>query len=127
MRFMMLVFPKGYNQAKPGTMPDAKAAEAMAAYNESMKKAGILLSLEGLHPPSEGARVGFSGGTPAVTRGPFPEVKEALGGYWIISAKSIEDAIDWASRCPAGDDMTIEIRRIQELEEFPEDVRKAAK
>jgi hypothetical protein len=80
MRFMMLMIPKGYEKAEPGAMPDAKAVAAMMAYNESLQKAGVLLALDGLHPPSTGARVSFSGGKPKVTDGPFPEAKEAVGG-----------------------------------------------
>lgn len=124
MRFMMLMIPKGYEDAKPGTMPDPKAVEAMMKYNESLRKAGILLGLDGLHPPSMGARVTFSGGNPIVTQGPFPDVKEVLGGYWIIKAKSKEEAIEWASRCPASDNEIIEIRQVQEFEDFPDDVQK---
>src|SRR5690348_13014205 len=78
MRFMMLVIPKGYEKAAPGTMPDAKAVEAMMKYNEELQKAGVLLALDGLHPPSMGARVSFSGGRPTVTDGPFIETKEVL-------------------------------------------------
>lgn len=126
MRFMLLMIPKGYEQAKPGTMPDAKAVEAMMTYNQALQKAGILMSLEGLHPPSMGARVGFSNGKPFVTNGPFPDVKEELGGYWMTSVKSKEEAIAWASRCPASDNEIIEIRQVQEFEDFPEDVKKAA-
>src|SRR5581483_7843979 len=84
MRFMMLMIPKGYEQAKPGTMPDPKAVAAMMKYNEELKKAGVLLGLDGLHPPSMGARVSFPGGKPTVTDGPFAEAKEVLGGYWMI-------------------------------------------
>src|SRR6266567_2346192 len=76
MRFMMLMIPKGYESATPGTMPEAKAVEAMMKYNESLQKAGILIALDGLHPPSMGARVSFSGGKPKVTDGPFAEAKE---------------------------------------------------
>ena len=101
MRFMMLMIPKGYEKAAPGTMPDAKAVAAMMKYNESLQKAGVLLALDGLHPPSMGARVSFSGGKPKVTDGPFTEAKEVLGGYWMIQVKSKEEAIEWASRCPA--------------------------
>ena len=103
MRFMMLMIPKGYEKAEPGAMPDAKAVAAMMAYNESLQKAGVLLALDGLHPPSMGARVSFSGGKPKVTDGPFTEAKEVLGGYWMIQVKSKEEAIEWASRCPASD------------------------
>ena len=88
MRFMMLMIPKGYETAAPGAMPDAKAVEAMMKYNESLQKAGVLLALDGLHPPSTGARVSFPGGKPKVTDGPFAEAKEVIGGYWMIEAKS---------------------------------------
>ena len=126
MRFMMLMIPKGYEKAKPGTSPDAKAVAAMMKYNESLQKAGILLALDGLHPPSMGARVSFPGGKAKVTDGPFPEAKEVLGGYWMIQVKSKAEAIEWASRAPmqAGD--TIEVRQVQELSDFPSDVQKAA-
>jgi len=121
---MMLMIPKGYEKAKPGTMPDPKAVEAMMKYNESLQKAGVLLTLDGLHPPSMGARVTFSGGSPTVTQGPFSDAKEVLGGYWMIKVKSKEEAIEWASRCPASDNEIIEIRQVQELDDFPEDVQK---
>jgi hypothetical protein len=119
MRFMMLMIPKGYEKAAPGAMPDAKAIAAMMKYNESLHKAGVLLSLEGLHPPSMGARVSFAGGKPKVTDGPFAEAKEVLGGYWMIQVKSKEDAIEWAKRCPASGNEVIEIRQVQELSDFP--------
>ncbi|WP_332671686.1 YciI family protein [Aromatoleum sp.] len=126
MRFMMLVIPKGYESAPPGTAPDAKAVEAMMKYNEALQKAGVLLALDGLHPPSMGARVSFSGGKPTVTEGPFPEAKEVLGGYWMIRVNSKQEAIDWASRSPMADNEIIEIRQVQEMEDFPPDVQKAA-
>jgi hypothetical protein len=126
MRFMMLMIPKGYEKAEPGTMPDAKAVAAMMKYNETLQKAGVLLALDGLHPPSAGVRVSFSGGKPKVIDGPFTEAKEVVGGYWMIQVKSKEEAIEWASRCPASDNEVIEIRQVQELSEFPEDVQKAA-
>jgi hypothetical protein len=126
MRFMMLMIPKGYEQAKPGTMPDAKAVAAMMKYNQELQKAGVLLALEGLHPPSMGARVSFAGGKPKVTDGPFAEAKEVVGGYWMIQAKSREEAIEWASRCPASDNEIIEIRQVQEMSDFSPEVQKAA-
>jgi hypothetical protein len=126
MRFMMLMIPKGYEKAEPGTMPDAKAVAAMMKYNETLQKAGVLLALDGLHPPSEGVRVSFSSGKPKVIDGPFTEAKEVIGGYWMIQVKSKEEAIEWASRCPASDNEVIEVRQVQELSEFPEDVQKAA-
>lgn len=126
MRFMMLMIPKGYEKAAPGTMPDAKAVEAMMKYNEELQKAGVLLGLDGLHPPSMGARVSFAGGKPTVTDGPFIESKEVLGGYWMIQVESKEEAIEWAKRCPGSDNEVIEIRQVQEFDDFPADVQKAA-
>ena len=126
MRFMMLMIPKGYETATPGTAPDAKAVEAMMKYNEELQKAGVLVALDGLHPPSMGARVTFADGKPKVTDGPFTEAKEVLGGYWMIKVKSKQEAVDWAKRCPAGPNEIIEIRQVQEMEDFPEDVQKAA-
>jgi hypothetical protein len=126
LRFMMLMIPKGYEQAAPGTVPDAKAVEAMMKYNESLQKAGVLLALDGLHPPSMGARVSFPGGKPRVVDGPFPEAKEVLGGYWMIQVKSRAEAIEWASRCPASENEVIEVRQVQEMSDFPPDVQEAA-
>jgi hypothetical protein len=126
MRFMMLMIPKGYEKATPGTMPDPKAVVAMMKYNEELQKAGVLLALDGLHPPSAGARVSFSGGKPKVTDGPFTEAKEVLGGYWMIQVKSKEEAIAWATRCPASDNEVIEVRQVHEFSEFPPDVQEAA-
>jgi hypothetical protein len=126
MRFMMLMIPRGYETAVPGAMPDAKAVEAMMEYNEKLQKAGVLLALDGLHPPSMGARVSFAGGKPKVTDGPFSEANEVLGGYWMIQVKSREEAIEWAKRCPASDNEVIEIRQVQELSDFPADVQAVA-
>jgi hypothetical protein len=126
MRFMMLMIPKGYETAKPGTMPDAKAVEAMMKYNESLQKAGVLLALDGLHPPSMGARVSFEGGKPQVTDGPFAEAKEVVGGYWMIQVKSRGEAIEWAKRCPGSPNEVIEIRQVVEMSDFPKDVKQAA-
>ncbi len=126
MRFMLLMIPKGYENAKPGAMPDAKAVEAMMKFNDSLREAGVLVTLDGLHPPSMGARVTFSGGKPKVIHGPFAETNETLGGYWIIQVNSKEEAIEWASRCPASDNEIIEVRQVQEFSEFPADVQAAA-
>ncbi len=126
MRFLMLMIPKGYETAAPGAMPDAKAVEAMMKYNEDLQKAGVLLALDGLHPPSMGARVSFPGGKPTVTNGPFPEAQEVVGGYWMIQVKSKEEAIAWASRCPASENELIEVRQVQEMDDFPDDVKEAA-
>ena len=126
MRFMMLMIPLGYEAAAPGTVPEAEHVAAMMKYNEALKEAGVLLSLDGLHPPSTGARVSFKSGKPTVTDAPFAESKEVLGGYWMIQVKSRQEALDWASRCPALDNEIIEVRQVFEMTDFPPDVRKAA-
>jgi hypothetical protein len=123
---MMLVIPKGYEHAQPGTMPDPKMVEKMMKYNESLQKAGVLLALDGLHPPSMGARVSFQDGKPKVTDGPFAEAKEVLGGYWMIQVKSREEALEWAQRAPMSDNEIIEVRQVQEMADYPPDVQKAA-
>jgi len=124
MRFMMLMIPKGYEGAKPGTLPPAERVAQMMKYNEELQKAGVLLALDGLHPPSMGARVSFAGGKPKVADGPFAEAKEVVGGYWMIQVKSREEAIEWARRCPGSDDEVIEIRQVQEMSDFPDEIKK---
>ena len=126
MRFMMLVIPKGYEKAAPGTMPDPKAVEAMNRYNESLQKAGVLLALDGLHPPSTGARVSFAGGKATVTDGPFAEAKECVGGYWMIQVQSRAEAIEWATRCPMSDNEVIEVRQVHEFADFTPEVQEKA-
>jgi uncharacterized protein YbaA (DUF1428 family) len=126
MQFMLLMIPKGYETAQPGTLPDVERVAEMMRFNQALKDAGVLVSLNGLHPVSAGARVSFAKGKPTVVDGPFVETKEVLGGYWVIRVQSKEEAIDWATRCPASDNETIEIRQIQAMEDFPADVRKAA-
>jgi hypothetical protein len=125
MRFMMLMIPKGYEQAAAGAMPDPKAVAAMMKYNEELQKAGVLLALDGLHPPAEAARITFAGGTPAVIDGPFAEAKEVVGGYWMIQVRSRDEAIQWATRCPAGPNEMIEVRQVFEMSEFPPEVQEA--
>lgn len=126
MRFMLLMIPKGYESAAPGAMPQAAAVEAMMDYNRTLQEAGILISCEGLHPPSMGVRVSFSSGKPLITDGPFTETKEVLGGFWLIKVNSKAEAIRWASLCPAGDNEIIEVRQIQEMDDFPEDIQNIA-
>jgi hypothetical protein len=126
MRFMMLMIPSGYGTATAGTMPTAEAVAAMMKYNEALKQAGVLITLDGLHPPSMGARVSFAGGQPMVTDGPFTEAKEVLGGYWMLEVKSRDEAIAWAKRCPASNHEIIEIRQVMEMSDFPADVQEAA-
>lgn len=124
MRFMMFMYPGVKDEAD--WAPSAEAVAAMAKYNEDLTKAGVLLALDGLHPASKGARVSFSGGKGTVTDGPFTEAKEVIGGYWIIQAKSKEEAVEWASRCPAADGDMIEVRQVYEMSDFPADVQAAA-
>ena len=127
MRFMMLMIPHGYESAAPGTVPDdVERVGSMMAFNESLQKAGVLIGCEGLHPPSMGARVSFPGGKPMVVDGHFAEAKEVLGGYWLIDVASRAEAIEWASRCPGGENEVIEIRQVQELEDFSPEVQDVA-
>ena len=126
MRFMMLVIPKGYETAKPDAMPDAEAVAKMMKYNEQLANAGVLLSLDGLQPPSSGVRVSYAGGKPKVSDGPFAESKECVGGYWMIQVKSKEEAIEWAKRAPMSDNEIIEVRQVHEMADFPADVQAAA-
>ena len=123
MRFMMLMIPKDYAQAEPGTMPPVELVAKMMKYNEALQKAGILLALDGLHPPSMGTRVAFSNGKSRATDGPFSETKEVLGGYWMIEVKSKEEAVAWALRCPALEGDVIEIRKVQEAGDFSQEIQ----
>jgi hypothetical protein len=118
MQFMMLMIPKGYENAAPGTTPDRDAISAMELYNQQLEAAGVLLSLNGLHPPSAGKRVSFPGGRATVTDGPFSEAKEVLGGYWVIDVASQDDAVEWAKKCPGAENEVIEIRQVQTAEDF---------
>jgi hypothetical protein len=126
MRFMMLMIPLGYETAPPDVQLDPERVRAMMKYNEALKDAGVLIALDGLHPPSTGARVSFAGGKPLVTDGPFTEAKEVLGGYWMINVASREEAIAWASKCPASENEIIEIRQVQEMADFSPEVQEAA-
>jgi hypothetical protein len=126
MRFMMLMIPRGYEDAAPGTVPAADQVAEMMKYNTALQEAGVLLSCEGLHPPSMGARITFEGGKPLVIDGPFAETKEVLGGFWIIQVKDRAEDVAWASRCPASGNEIIEVRQVQEMADFPADVQEAA-
>jgi len=126
MRYMMLMIPLGYESAPPDIDLDPERVAAMVKYNEALKDAGVLITLDGLHPPSAGARVSFATGKPIVTDGPFAETKEVLGGYWMIDVKSRDEAIAWATRCPASRNEIIEIRQVQEMADFSPEVREAA-
>src|SRR5712672_1858700 len=126
MRFMMLMIPLGYETAPANVQLDPERVAAMMKYNEALKDAGVLIALDGLHPPSTRARVSFATGKPVVTDGPFAEAKEVLGGYWMIDVKSREEAIEWAKKCPGSSNETIEIRRVQEMSDFSPEVQEAA-
>ena len=124
MRFMMIQFPKEYATAKAGWTPDLKSIEKMRKYNEELGKAGVLLALDGLTPPSTmSARVTFQNGVSRVSDGPFTEAKEIVGGYWVIETKSREEAVEWASRIPGDDSVMVEVRRLFDFTDFPADVQ----
>ena len=126
MRFMMLMIPLGYETAPPNVQLDPERVAAMMKYNEALRDAGVLITLDGLHPPSMGARVSFAAGEPVVTDGPFTESKEVLGGYWMIEVASREAAIAWAKKCPASEEEIIEIRQVHEMSDFSPEVQQAA-
>jgi hypothetical protein len=118
-RFMMFVLPGDH----PDAGPDPETVAAMSKFNEELQKAGALLALDGLTPPTEAARVTFGSGGPTVTDGPFAEAKEMVGGYWIIQARTRDEAVEWARRCPLHPGDTIEIRRIAEMEDYSDEVQ----
>ena len=124
MRFMVMV--RADKSSEAGVLPSEKLLTDMGKYNEELVKAGVLLAAEGLQPSSKGARVRFSGTKRTVIDGPFTETKELIAGFWLIEVKSKQEAIEWASRCPASDNETIEIRQVFEMQDFPSDVQKVA-
>jgi hypothetical protein len=125
MRYMLLVIPKVYENANADFVPPADLVEKMSRFNKSLRDAGALLSLDGLTPPKAGARVKFGGTKPTVMDGPYIETKELVGGYWLIEARSQEEAIEWAKRAPMLDGDVIEVRKVQEVSDFPEEIQKA--
>lgn len=118
MRFMVIV--KANKDSEAGVMPSEELLTEMGKFNEELAKAGVLLAGEGLHPSCKGARVRFSGGKRTVIDGPFAETKELVAGYWLWQCKSLEEAIEWAKRCPnpTGEAGEIEIRQVFEAEDF---------
>lgn len=119
MRFMMIMIPDVYRKpVAPDFVPDPEAIRTMGAYNQQLQEAGVLLALDGLMPPSTGARVSFATGKPSVTDGPFAETKEVVGGYWMIRVASRDEAIEWAKKCPADPGDIIEIRQVFEAGDF---------
>jgi hypothetical protein len=122
MRFMVMV--KATPTSEAGVLPDEKLLAEMGKYNEELVKAGVMLAGEGLQPSSKGARVKFSGDKRTVVDGPFTEAKELIAGFWLIQAKSKEEAIEWVKRCPnpmPGEESEIEIRQVFESEDFGEE------
>jgi hypothetical protein len=118
MRFMIIV--KGTADSEAGVMPAPEMFEAMGRFNEELINAGVLLAAEGLHPSNKGARVTSEGGKLVVKDGPFAEAKELVAGFWIISAKSQDEALEWVKRIPFEDGETIELRRVYEAADFAE-------
>ncbi|MEZ0325905.1 MAG: YciI family protein [Fimbriimonas sp.] len=121
---MFVTLPVG-NDYENGAMPSPELVERMTRFNEEMVQAGVMLSGEGLHPTSKGARIQTRNGKRVVTDGPYAESREVIGGFWMIQVNSKEEAIDWAKRVP-DEEAIIELRQIFDLEDFPEDVQKAA-
>jgi hypothetical protein len=116
MRFMILV--KANEDSEAGAMPSEEVLTEMNRYNEELVKAGVMLAGEGLHPSSKGARVRFSGAERTVTDGPFAETKELIAGFWLIQAKSREEAIGWVKRAPFDGGAEIEVRQVFEAADF---------
>jgi len=120
MRVMVIV--KATTDSETGVMPSTELLAEMGRYNEELVKAGVMLAGEGLHPSSKGARVRFSGKTRTVVDGPFAETKELIAGFWLWQVSSMDEAIEWARRCPnpMPGDSELEIRRVFEAEDFGE-------
>ena len=118
MRFMVIV--KASKETEAGVMPSEQLLREMGEYNEQLVKAGIMQAGEGLAPSSKGARVKFSGTQRTVIDGPFPETKELVAGFWIWKCKSLQEAIEWAKKCPnsTGEESELEIRQVFESEDF---------
>jgi hypothetical protein len=119
MRVMVIV--KATKNSEAGVMPSEKLLTEMGKYNEELVKAGIMLAGEGLHPSSKGKRIQFSGGKRTLVDGPFAEAEELIAGYWLWQVKSIEEAVEWARRCPdpmPGEDAQLEIRPVFEAADF---------
>jgi len=113
-----MVLVPANEESEAGVMPDTKILEAMGKFNEEMVKAGVMLAGEGLQPTSKGARLKFSGGKVTVTDGPFTESKELIAGFWLIQAKSMDEAVAWMKRAPFDGGTQIEIRQVFETEDF---------
>jgi hypothetical protein len=120
MRFMMIV--KASKESEAGALPSKKLVAAMGKFNEEMIKAGVMLSGEGLHPSSKGARIAYSGQKRTVTDGPFSQTGELIAGFWVIKVKSRQEAMEWASRVPFTNGEVVEVRQIFEASDFPPEI-----
>ncbi len=119
MRVMVIV--KATQSSEAGKMPSEELLAAMGKYNEELVKAGVMLAGEGLHPSRRGKRVVFAGGTRRVVDGPFAETKELIAGFWLWQVKSMDEALEWARRCPdpmPGDEAVLELRPVFEPDDF---------
>jgi len=124
MRFMLLLIPGVDAMATAQTTSDVDAVAAMACYHQQLHEAGVLITLDGLHPPSRGARVSFAAGKPEVIEGPSMDTYSMLGGYWMIEVASRAQAIDWAARYPAEPGDVIEVRQVQEFTDVPPELQR---
>jgi hypothetical protein len=122
-----MVIVKANKDSEAGALPNEKVLADMLKFNEDLVKAGVMLAGEGLHPSSRGKRVKFTGGKRTVIDGPFTETKELIAGFWLWQVKSMEEALEWLARSPfgrgaagMGDDAVVEIRPVQEMEDFAE-------
>lgn len=121
----VMVIVKATKSSEAGVMPSEKLLTEMGKYNEELVKAGIMLAGDGLHPSAKGKRIRFSGDKRTVIDGPFAETKELIAGYWIWQVRSMEEAVEWARRCPSpmpGEESELEIRPVFEPEDFGEEL-----
>jgi hypothetical protein len=123
MRVMVIV--KATKNSEAGIMPSTDLLNKMGAFNDELIKAGVMLAGDGLHPSSKAKRVRFVGSERTIIDGPFAETKELVSGYWIWQVKSMEEALEWARRCPdpmPGEESVLELRPCFEMEDFGEAV-----
>jgi hypothetical protein len=125
MRFMMML-PAPAEVLEKTPLPDKDVIQAMRKFTDDMRKAGVLLAAEGLHPTSKGTRIKVSGGKRVISDGPFAEAKEVIAGFWMIQVRSKEEAIEWANRCPLPECGLIELRQVFENADFPAELRNKA-
>jgi hypothetical protein len=119
-----MVMVKANEDSEAGALPSTEMLTEMGKYNEELVKAGIMLDGEGLHPSSRGVRIQFSGDQRDVVDGPFTETKELIAGYWVWQVRDMDEAIEWAKRCPnpTGVESALELRPVFELDDFGDNV-----